>query len=231
MSTDTLKRPTRFVIVDDHEISRAGLRGCLEGCEDLLLVGEASDLSGAFLLVRQQRPDLVLLDVRLPDGDGIQALPRFRVIVPRGRLVITSIYSDEATMRAAMRGGADGYAFKGARREDLLGLLRSCVGRPDGQYPDPSHFMGGMDDHVSPDDSERFRRLTRRERQVAFYVEQGLSNTAIARLLNVASGTVKVTLERLLSKLELQNRTQVAAAVARYGSYRLNLEDDGSLEP
>lgn len=200
---------------------RAGLRECIDGASGVVVVGEAATLEAGLRLIRRTRPQVVLLDKRLPDGDGVEAIPLIRAGSPRSRIVVLTIYGDPDALIAISRAGAEGYVHKSATEDELVAAIIDAAARPLGTHVIAEEIPGRPGDELWPDASSRFMRLTPRQREVVYYVAQGLTNAEIGQRMGLVAGTVKINLEHAMEKLELSNRTQVAVAADRYGLHRL----------
>ena len=194
----------RVVIVDDHPVVREGLRTFLDCHDDVEVVADVGTLADAITSVRTTRPDLVLLDLELPDGSGLHGLPDLlEGEAPPSVLVLTS-FLDEDLVRQAVRAGAAGYLVKHAGPDRLLDAIRGVV---DGRVElDPAAARA----LAAAPGRDRLDDLTPRELEVLGLVAQGLSNRAIAERLVVTEKTVKTHVSSILAKLGVERRTQAA---------------------
>lgn len=213
----------RILLADDHALFRNGLRSLLEA-RGLLIVGEASDGRRAVELARTLRPDVVLMDLRMPEMDGLQATRLIKATVPEVRVVILTAYDDEEGLFEAIKSGAQGYLVKDLEAERLYQLLES-VGRGE-----PA-FSPGLATKVlaeftrqgqTPADGGGRRgplaELTGREEEVLRLLASGVtSTTELAERLVVSDNTVKYHLRHILDKLHLRNRAEVVAFALRHG--------------
>jgi DNA-binding NarL/FixJ family response regulator len=193
----------RTVIVDDHELLRAGTRGILEEASGFEVVGEAADAESAHQVVADTRPDLVIADIRLPTANGIDLAARLVDDHPELVVVILSAYDDEHYVRAAMAAGVSGYLLKTMPSHELVAALRqACSGG--GLTGGP---MGrGEKDSVGPSDSDP---LTARETAVVRLVARGMSNKAIAQQLGISPRTVEGHVNHVFDKLGVFSRTEL----------------------
>lgn len=212
------REPTvRLVIVDDDALVRAGLKMILGGAPDIEIVGEASDGRAGLILIEKKRPDVALMDIRMPVLDGIDATRRATALPQPPRvLVLTTFDADELVVQA-LRAGAAGFLLKDTRPEQLVGAVRAIAhGDP---VLSPSVTRQIVARVTRDDDTQRsaacarLDRLTAREREVADLVADGLSNAHIAKRLVMSVPTVKAHVSSVLAKLDADNRVQVAITV------------------
>ena len=201
-------------LVDDHEIVRRGVRDLLESQPDIVVVGEAGTAEAALADIPALRPDVAVLDVRLPDGDGVRVCREIRSQVPQvGCLMLTSFGDDEALFDAIMAGAA-GYVLKQIRGTDLIGAIRAVAS---GQsLIDPkaaSRVMDRMRDRARGADP--LAALTAPETKILELIGQGLTNRQIGERLFLAEKTVKNYVSALFAKLGMERRTQAAAYAVR----------------
>ena len=207
----------RLVVVDDHEVVRQGLVALLDRRDAFQVVGEAGTVEEAMAVVRRMRPDLVIMDVRLPDGSGIEACRDIRSEMPEVRIVILTSYPDEEAVLSAIIAGASGYLLKQIRGRDLVSAIEA-VGRGESL----------LDPAVTEKVLERVRRiaagsytdelasLTSQEQKILALVAEGKTNKEIASEVFLSDKTVKNYVSSILSKLNLERRAQAAAYVAKH---------------
>lgn len=205
----------KILIVDDHRLMIEGIRAALEDVADMEVVGEAHSGSEVAPLVARLAPDLVLLDIRLPQIDGFTVMDILRQRFPDVKIVVLSVLSDAAYVNAALSRGASGYIVKSIDPGDLAGALRQII---EGTV---FHSIGGEQQKEDPTLKEA--GLTRREMTILRAVARGLSNKAIARELGVSEQTVKFHLTRIYRKLDVANRTEAARLAFRLGLDRTPL--------
>ncbi len=208
------------VLVDDQPLIRAGLRMIVGSQDDMTVVGEADDGAGAVELARTLRPDVMLMDVRMPGTDGIAALAGVLGSSPRTRVVMLTTFDVDGYVYDSLRGGASAFLVKDVPPERLLSDVRAVM-RGD-LLVAPSITRRLVEDHVrrSPHrekDARRLAALTDRERDVLAGVARGLSNVEIGARLHVSEGTVKTHVSRLLAKLGLRDRVQAVIAAYELG--------------
>jgi DNA-binding NarL/FixJ family response regulator len=206
---------TRVLLVDDQELMRMGFRMVLDSQPDLEIVGEASTGTEAVAAVQALEPDVVLMDVRMPEMDGVQAT---RVIVESGsttRIVILTTFDLDEYVYAALRAGASGFLLKDAQPSELLSALRAVASGDAVVAPSITRRLLSSYAHRLPapsgqhEDDGRLDLLTVREREVLLLVAGSLSNAEIAQQLVLSEATVKSHVGRILSKLGLRDRVQI----------------------
>ena len=198
----------RVFLLDDHEIVRRGVRELLEAEPDIEVVGEASTAAEALARVPATKPDVAVLDVRLPDGNGVAVCRDLRSAMPElACLMLTSFADDEALFDAIMA-GASGYVLKQIRGNDLIGAVRTVAAG--GSLLDPRAAAAVMERMRAPKAADPLAGLTDQERRILELIGEGLTNRQIGERMFLAEKTVKNYVSNLLSKLGLQRRTQAA---------------------
>ena len=205
----------RVFLLDDHEIVRRGIRDLLEFHEGLTVVGEAGTAGEATEAILRLRPDVAVLDARLPDGSGIEVCRDVRAADPSIAVVILTSYDDDEALFSAIMAGAAGYALKQIRGNDLVDAVRRVA---DGQsLLDPAVTARVLERIRSgPEPAEPFAELSLQERRVLDLIGEGMTNREIAEEMFLAEKTVKNYVTTLLAKLGLQRRTQAALMVQRH---------------
>jgi len=216
----------RVLIVDDHEVLRAGTRQVLEAFDDIDVVGEADDGSAAIAMIDGLRPNVVLIDVRLPDQSGIEVARQLSLTHPSVRVVILSAYDDDALVRAALDAGAKGYLLKTMAREELVGAVRAAGQGTTVLDPTLSSRLAGVQGSRTANSGPR---LTWRERETVELVAEGLSNKAIAARLGVSARTVEGHLNHVFVKLGVESRTELVRYVLTNGL--ISTTPSSELEP
>jgi DNA-binding NarL/FixJ family response regulator len=201
----------RVLVVDDDALMRAGLRGILSNDQAIDVVGEAADGRDAIYRTRLLRPDVVLMDVRMPDLDGISATRRLLDAFPDTRVVILTTFEQDDYIFGALRAGASGFLLKRTRPEELVAAVHTIAAGDSLLSPSvTSRVIERMARQPGPDASQvaRLDELTSREREVLELLARGLSNAEIATMLRIEESTVKTHVKRLLAKLRVRDRVQ-----------------------
>jgi DNA-binding NarL/FixJ family response regulator len=209
----------RVLIVDDDDLMRAGLRGVLSSDEAIELVGEAADGRQAAYRTRLLRPDVVLMDVRMPDLDGISATRELLASFPEVKVVILTTFEQDDYIFGALNAGASGFLLKRTRPEELIAAIHTIAAGDSLLSPSvTSRVIERMAAQPQPDAARdtRLGELTPRETEVLELVARGLSNTEIAAELVIEESTVKTHVKRILAKLGVRDRVQ--AVILAYES-------------
>ena len=205
--------PVRVLLVDDHEVVRRGLRELLEDEDDISVVAEAGGVDEALVRAAATRPDVAVVDVRLPDGGGVELCRRLRALADGPRCLVLTAFDDEEALVGAIMAGASGYLLKQVRGQDLVTAVREvAAGR---SLLDPQTTARVLDRMRRPVEVDVLDALTEQERRVLDLIGEGLTNRQIAERLFLAEKTVKNYVTAVLSKLGMERRTQAAAWVAR----------------
>ncbi|WP_317442560.1 response regulator transcription factor [Streptomyces collinus] len=208
----------KVLIVDDHQVVRRGLRTFLEVQDDIEVVGEAADGAEGVARAEELRPDVVLMDVKMPGTDGIDALRRLRELDNRARVLIVTSFTEQRTVVPALRAGAAGYVYKDVDPDALAGAIRSVHAGHILLQPEVAGALLSQDEVNSG--QGRGGSLTDREREVLGLIADGRSNREIARALVLSEKTVKTHVSNILMKLDLADRTQAALWAVRHGVTR-----------
>jgi DNA-binding NarL/FixJ family response regulator len=208
--------PIRVVIVDDHPVVREGLRSFLGTRDGMEVVGEGEDVDSAIAVTTAERPDVVVLDLVMPGGGGVAALPGLLAVTPAPRvLVLTSFGGDDQAL-AAVRAGAAGWLGKDVPPTELESAIRTI--HRGGSVLDPAIASRVLAEVANPAGHDSgLDQLTAREREVLALLGEGLSNKDLAARLFVAEKTVKTHVSSILSKLHLSDRTQAALFAVHHG--------------
>jgi DNA-binding NarL/FixJ family response regulator len=199
----------RLLLVDDHPIVREGLAAVLSDQFDFEVIGTAGSISEAGTQARELRPDVLLLDLELPDGNGADLLPTLLTDLPELAVLIFTAYDDDDRLRAALRAGAKGYLLKGAPAERIARAIR--IVHNGGLFLEPGAASAVLGRTIPTPHSTSGEELTDREREVLRLVVAGLPNKQIAATLGITERTAKFHLSSLMRKLGASSRAQVAA--------------------
>ncbi len=201
----------KILVVDDHPVVRDGLKGMLAGLDEIEIVGEAGDGQQAEHLVERLAPQVVLMDLRMPVLDGVQATAHIHARWPAARVLVLTTYDTDNDILRAIEAGATGYILKDAPREELYRAIRATA---QGQsYLSPSVMTRLMGQLHAPEESA----LSQREVDVLNRVAQGATNKEIARSLHISEATVKSHLLHIFSKLGVSDRTQAVTLAVQKG--------------
>jgi two-component system, NarL family, response regulator DevR len=206
----------RIVIADDHEVVRIGLSALLDRQPGLHVVGEAGSGEEAVRLARQHRPDVVVMDIRMPDGSGIDACRVLARELPDSPVIMLTSYADPDALFEAITAGASGYVLKRVGSSELVDAIRTVAAG--GSLLDPAVTAQVLDrvrTASRADEAGAFSDLTEQERRVLAHIAQGLSNRDIAGAMGLAEKTVRNYVSNVLSKLGLSSRSQAAAFAIR----------------
>jgi len=209
--------PLRVMLVDDHEIVRSGIRGMLDAEEDIVVTAEAGTVHEAVSEAARTRPDVVVMDVRLADGSGIEATREIRAEHPETQVLMLTSFADDEALFASIMAGASGYVLKQVKAGDLLRAIRA-VGAGESLL-DPAVTSAVLDrlrrgKHLMRD--EKLARLSPQEERILAAVADGKTNREIGEELHLAEKTVKNYVSSILSKLEVARRAEAAAYLARH---------------
>ena len=209
---------TKVMVVDDHPLFIDGVRAALAGAPDLDVVAEAHTLAEARRLAGEHTPDVVLMDLNLPDGSGIDGTRELLAAHPDLRILVITMSADDAAVVAAMRSGARGYFVKGGGREDLLQAVRTIAAGGAVFSPGVADRLGAWFSGLAAQPGrELFPELSEREREVLELVARGYDNRRIAKLLFLSDKTVRNHVSSVLSKLGAADRAEVVQRARRAG--------------
>jgi len=210
-------RPFRLLVVDDHEVVRQGLVALLDRRPNFQVVAEAGTVEEALAQAHLHQPDIVIMDVRLPDGSGVEACREIRADLPDTRVVMLTSFPDDEAVLSAIVAGAAGYLLKQIRARDLVAGLEA-VGRGESLL-DPAvteRVLARVRQIASGEIHDELSGLTPQERKILMLVAEGMTNKAIAAEIFLSDKTVKNYVSSILAKLNLERRAQAAAFVARH---------------
>lgn len=208
----------KIIICDDQAIVRDGLAMMLKLESDIEIIGIADDGAGAVDLVSKNQPDIVLMDLKMPVMNGVEATRQIRMKYPDVKVLVLTTYSDDEWVFDAIRVGAAGYLLKDTARDDLIKAIRGTVAGK--SYVDPT-IAGKVLDKVTSHDSQPATlitsKLTDREIEILRLIANGLNNADIAQKLYLSEGTVRNHVSAILNKLEVTDRTQAAVIAIQHG--------------
>ena len=219
--TNKLTTKQRIILVDDHEVVRLGLKALLDRHPNFEVVGEAGTAREAVELVESMEPDVVVLDIRLPGGSGIEACQEIADRFPNSKVIMLTSYADDEMLFSAIRAGAAGYVLKQIGGEDLVRAIEA-VGRGEALL-DPAvtqRIFQEVRKAAREEEASAFSTLTAQERHVLLLVSEGRTNREIAKFLFLGEGTVRNYVSSILSKLGVSNRAEAAAFAVEH-----NLKD------
>ena len=208
----------RVFLLDDHEVVRRGLREMLEAEEDLVVVGEAGTAEEAYGRIPATSPNVAVLDVRLPDGDGVEVCREIRSGHPEISCLMLTSFADDEAIYAAIMAGASGYVLKQVRGTDLIDAIRR-VGRGESLL-DPAVTARVLERMRGGDEPDELSSLTPQERRLLDLIVEGLTNRQIGERMFLAEKTIKNYVSNLLTKLGMSRRTEAAVYAARLAERR-----------
>lgn len=206
--------PIRVYLLDDHEVVRQGLKALLEASGDIEVVGESSTATEAASRIPALRPDVAVLDARLPDGSGIEVCRTVRAVDPSIRGLILTSYDDDEALFAAIMAGASGYVLKEIKGSDLVSAVRQVAA---GNSPIDPSLTAKVLERVRnpPSTAPELADLTEQEMKLLGYIAEGLTNRQIGERMFLAEKTVKNYVSSILAKLGLERRTQAAVLASK----------------
>lgn len=209
-----MKTPIRVLIVDDHAIVREGLRVLLDDEADIHVVGEAGTGCEALEMVASVAPDVIVLDLVMPEMDGLETLRQLRRLSLPAQVLVLTTFVDDQLVRDALQAGATGYLLKDALQQDLIKAIRDTANGQPALHPEVQRRIIRQ---VTNPTTTAIASLTPREREVLRMIGQGLSNKDIAVRMAVGHGTVKTHVAAILGKIRVADRTQAALFAVRHG--------------
>ena len=210
--------PTRVLIVDDHEVVRLGLKSALDTEQDIIVVGDAGDGATGVTEAEAQRPDVVLMDVRMPDMDGIEACRAIRESLPDTSVVMLTSYTDQEAVMASIMAGACGYLLKNTGKAELLDAVRRASRGE--SLLDPgvtAPVIARLRELSAKEEDREVALLSEREKEILGLVARGLTNRQIAEALVISPNTVRNHVSRILEKLDMSRRSEAASFATRHG--------------
>ncbi|GAB4573344.1 MAG: response regulator transcription factor [Anaerolineae bacterium] len=211
--------PIRILIADDHTLFRDGLRALLSSVEDISVVGEAASGQAAVALAADLIPDVILMDIQMPELNGIEATRQILRANPHIGVIMLTMFDDDDSVFAAMRAGARGYVLKGAEQTAMLRAIRSVASGESLFSPQIAsrlmHFFASL--NTSPRHADIFPELTAREREILAMIARGSTNAEIAQELVISLKTVRNHVSNILNKLQVADRAQAAIRAREAG--------------
>jgi len=209
----------RVFLLDDHDIVRRGLAHVFESTGDIEVVGEAATAEEGLSRIPPTRPDVALLDVRLPDGDGVEVCREIRSRYPEVNCLMLTSFADDEALFDAIMAGASGYLLKRVKSDEIVEAVRRVAGGE--SLLDPA-VTGRVLERLrkGPEEDERLSNLTPQEREILELIADGLTNRQIGERIHLAEKTVKNYVSNLLAKLGMERRTQAAVYAARLSGHR-----------
>ncbi len=205
-------------LTDDHEMVRQGISALIEKASDIRVIGEAGSGKETLSKLTTLKPDLLLLDLMLPDMSGLEVLENAKKALPGLRIIILSMYDNKVHLRESLQRGANGYVIKGSSGTELLRAIRSVMeGRRYVSYSLSEYLMENMAAKHSRNHTDSSGNLTSREEQVLYLTAEGLSSSEIARRLGISSRTVESHRNNLMKKLDLHNKTELIRFSIKHG--------------
>jgi DNA-binding NarL/FixJ family response regulator len=214
--TNASAGPKRLIVADDHDLARAGLRGLLSGERGLEVVGEAANGREALLLCRRLQPDAVVMDVRMPDMDGLAVTRAIKLESPATSVILFTMYESPDYLVEALKAGAAGYLLKGAPKREIISTVRQVLAGESVLQPELVlqllRRLSGAAQESAPAE-----QLTRRERDVLRLIALGQTNREIGETLCLTVSTIKTHVEHVIDKLGVSDRTQAAVRAIELG--------------
>ncbi|MDQ1748414.1 MAG: hypothetical protein QOD07_2677 [Frankiaceae bacterium] len=210
----------RVLLVDDHDLIRQGLRRAFERAEDFTVVAEASSVAEGLAVAAQHKPDVVLMDIRLPDGSGLEAVKKLRAANPQMGIVVLTMYAGDEHLFGALEAGASAFVPKDAPAEDVVAAARHAAASPEAFSA--ADLANAMKRRLAPSGPQ----VSPREREVLGLLADGLAVAQIAKKLYISESTAKTHISKLYEKLGAGNRAQAIMTAMRMGLIKPQTADD-----
>ena len=207
--------PIRVLIVDDHEVVREGLRALLRRRSNLAVVGEADSVASAIEEANRTEPDVVIMDVRLPDGSGVEACREIRAQRPETKVIMLTSYADEDAVFASIMAGATGYLLKQTRTQALTDAIERAMNGESLLDPAVTQRVLERIRNIGSAKDDELSLLSEQERKILDLIAEGKTNKEIAKEVYLSDKTVKNYVSSILSKLNVRRRSEAAAFIAR----------------
>ena len=212
------KNNIRLLLVDDQDVVRIGIGAIISMDDHIEVIGTAADGEEAVYLVEQHKPDLVLMDLKMPVMNGIQATRLIKEKFPETKVLVLTTYDADEWVFDAIRAGAEGYLLKDSSREELLkGIMDVMEGKTAVDPNVAGKLFQHVKQNITPTESKLTENLSERELEILKLIARGMNNRAIAETLFLSEGTVRNYVSGILAKLEVEDRTQAAIIALRYG--------------
>lgn len=210
-------KPIKVLIVDDHEVVRLGLRTLLQLEADISVVGESGTVDEALQQTDEKHPDVVIMDVQLPDRSGLEACKEIRSRFPDIKVIMLTSYISDSFVLGALQAGASGFVLKKVGNAELLRAVRSAAKGEAALDPQTTaKLIAQVNEMQKRTDQEAFRNLSARELEISLYVSLGKGNKEIAKIMHISETTVRNYVSNILQKLQLHNRTELATYAVRH---------------
>jgi DNA-binding NarL/FixJ family response regulator len=213
----------RVMLVDDHDLIRQGLRHAFERAEDFEVAGEASSVAEALALAAQAKPDVVIMDIRLPDGSGLEAVKRLRAANPQTGIVVLTMYAGDEHLFGALEAGASAFVPKDAPADDVVAAARHAAASPEAFAA--ADLAAAMKRRLTPQGPQ----VSPREREVLGLLADGLAVAQIAKTLYISESTAKTHISKLYEKLGAGNRAQAIMSAMRMGLIKPQTAEDNQV--
>jgi DNA-binding NarL/FixJ family response regulator len=204
----------RILLVDDHEVVRMGLRSLLERSPGFVVVGEAGTVAEAIEAARRSQPDVIVMDIRLPDGTGVDACREIRAERPETKVIMLTSYADDEAVYGSIIAGASGYLLKQTRGQDLADSIRRVAGGESLLDPAVTNKVLERMRALARGETDELSGLTDQERRILYLIAEGKTNKEIAAEVFLSDKTVKNYVSSILSKLNMRRRSEAAAFIA-----------------
>lgn len=220
MNPNPNKPLLRVLLVDDHTVVRVGLRNLVNDELDMCVAGEAGTCEEALRMTKSAKPDVVVLDLRLPDGSGVEIIDAIKRAMDHIKVLILTSFADDTLLVAALKAGADGYLLKDVGEADLIGAIREVVSSGIVAPAPLGTGRGNGNSQPSPANTSHLNQLTGQERRVFELVGRGHSNREVAEAAGLTEKTVRNYLSRVFEKLRVRRRSELVALYVANGPWR-----------